>query len=190
MTQSIKRLFCAVKILPDDNFLESYRDLREALANERIKWVEEQNIHITLKFFGDTEVKRIPEISHVLENAGKRIPVFSFSLKGLGIFGSSYEPRVIWVGIEPYRELAEAMKVLRDELKKIGFEPDRQNLVPHLTLGRIKFLKDKLAFRKVVDDFRNISSGEIRVDSFILFESLLKREGPEYIPLKKFMLLI
>ena len=82
------------------------------------------------------------------------------------------------------------MKVLRDELKKIGFEPDRQNLVPHLTLGRIKFLKDKLAFRKVVDDFRNISSGEIRVDSFILFESLLKREGPEYIPLKKFMLLI
>ena len=90
MTQSIKRLFCAVKILPDDNFLESYRDLREALAHERIKWVEEQNIHITLKFFGDTEVKRIPEISHVLENAGKRIPVFSFSLKGLGIFGSSY----------------------------------------------------------------------------------------------------
>ena len=185
----MKRLFAAIKIHPDNTFLDTYREIKHALGYEKIKWVEENNIHITLKFFGETEEKQIPEISRVLQETGSITKGFSFFLKGLGVFGSSYEPRVIWAGIEPYRELAETMKKLQEGFREIGYDHDRQNLVPHLTLGRIKFLKDKLVFRKVVDDFRNISSGEIRVDSFILFESLLKREGPEYLPLKKFMLL-
>ena len=176
----MKRLFIAIKISPDQRFMDQFRNLKSALRHERIKWVEEQNIHITLKFFGETEEDRIPAIYESMQKVASGVKAFRFSLKKLGIFGSSYEPRVVWAGIEPYRELVEIMQSLHNELKKAGFEPDRQNLVPHLTLGRIKYLADKPLFQNTMDQFREISSSEMMISSMILFESILKKEGPEY----------
>ena len=150
--------------------------------------MEEYNIHITLKFFGETEEGKIPEIVRVLGELSAAINVFSFSLQKLGIFGSSYDPRVVWVGIEPYTDLASLMKIIRDKMEVIGYEPDRQNLVPHLTLGRIKFLKDKQLFQQIIDQNKGISSQEIKVGRIILFESILKKEGPVYLTLQTFPL--
>ena len=92
------------------------------------------------------------------------------------------------MGIEPSADLASIMKIIRDKLNVIGYEPDRQNLVPHLTLGRINFLKDKKLFQQIIDQNKGISSQEIKVDRFILFESILKKEGPVYLALKTFQL--
>jgi 2'-5' RNA ligase len=185
-TSSLKRLFCAIKIRPDKGFISDFRKLKEAFRHEKIKWVEEQNIHVTLKFFGETEEWRIPEIIRVLDRTAKELDVFRISLRGLGIFGSSYEPRVVWTGIEPFRELQNLMQRMQEQLREIGYEPDRQNLVPHLTLGRIKYLKDKSLFRHTLDGFREISSETMTVDSYILYESILHKSGPEYIALKTF----
>lgn len=184
----MKRLFAAIKIQPDQEFLDQLRKLNSQLRNEQIKWVEEYNIHITLKFFGETEERKIPEIIRVLGELSAGINAFSFSLQKLGVFGSSYDPRIIWVGIEPYVELALLMKILCDKMEVIGYEPGRQNLVPHLTLGRIKFLKDKKLFQQIIDQNKGISSQKINVDYFILFESILKKEGPVYIALQTFQL--
>ena len=85
-----------------------------------------------------------------------------------------------WLFLTPPPELVEIMKSLHRELKTIGFEPDRQNLVPHLTLGRIKFLNDKPLFQKTLERFKDLASREMTVDSFLLYESILRREGPEY----------
>jgi 2'-5' RNA ligase len=184
----MKRLFVAIKIQPDKAFLDQFLELKNQFHHERIKWVEEHNIHVTIKFFGETEEEKIPEISNVLEEVASDTNVFSFTLQKLGIFGSSYDPRVVWVGIEPYADLAAIMKIIRDKLSLIGYEPGRQNLVPHLTLGRIKILKDKKMFQQIIDQNTGISSQEIKVDRFILFESILKKEGPEYLALKTFQL--
>lgn len=143
--------------------------------------MEDQNIHITLKFFGDTDVKKISDIENVLEQVAKRHSVFSIQLVNLGIFGSRYDPRVVWVGIQPYDHLVMLMKDLNEELKTIGFEPDRQNIVPHLTIGRIKEIKDKQLFQQIIEKFREISSSEIHVTECILYESILKREGTVYL---------
>ena len=177
---TMKRLFIAIKINPDQEFLTQFQSLRSSLSHEKIKWVEEQNIHITLKFFGETDEKRIPGIVAVMEKIAAGTREFSLSLKKLGVFGSSYDPRVVWVGIEPYQAVADLMKQLHQELKTVGFEPDRQNLVPHLTLGRIKFLNDKPLFQKTLEQYRETASREMVIDSIILFESILRREGPEY----------
>jgi RNA 2',3'-cyclic 3'-phosphodiesterase len=182
----MKRLFTAIKVIPDKKFIEQLHSLETSLRYERIKWVEDHNIHITLKFFGETDEKKIPGITAVLRNVAGTIKPFPLQLKGLGIFGSSYEPRVVWTGIEPYRELVDLMKQIHAELKTIGFEPDRQNLVPHLTLGRIKGLKDKASFQKTIDTYKTIASVEIPVESMILFESILKKEGPTYVALETF----
>jgi 2'-5' RNA ligase len=185
----MKRLFVAIKFDPGKEFLKQLRELRSQFVCERIKWVEEHNIHITLKFFGETEEERIPVINRVLEEIAADTDVFSFSLQKLGIFGSSYNPRVVWVGIEPFAELAFIMKIISDKFTVIGYEPDRQNLVPHLTLGRIKFLKDKKLFQQTIDQKKEITSEVIMVDRFILFESILKKEGPVYLALKTFQLM-
>jgi 2'-5' RNA ligase len=184
----MQRLFCAIKIVPDKEFLRQFKEIQGQLQYERIKWVEEFNIHVTLKFFGETEQDRIPGIIRVLEQVAAETNVFSFSLQGLGIFGSSYDPRVIWVGIEPYAGITSIMQVLRDKLNVIGIKPDRQNLVPHLTLGRIKGIKDKKMFQQIVDQNKEISSEEIRAEQIILFESILKKEGPVYLALNSFQL--
>jgi RNA 2',3'-cyclic 3'-phosphodiesterase len=182
----MKRLFAAIKIQPDRAFLDQLFQLKLQLKHERIKWVEDHNIHVTLKFLGDTEVKKIPEIEHVLQQVASGHSPFAVRLNTLGIFGSRYDPRIIWVGIEPYDHLVMLMKDLHAELKTIGYEPDRQNLVPHLTVGRIKEIKDKQLFRRIIGKFREISSKEMIVTECVLYESILKKEGPVYLILRTF----
>jgi len=184
----MKRLFIAIKVSPDTAFLDQLHQLTSQLSNEKIKWVEEHNIHITLKFLGETEEGKIPDIIKAAADVANDTNVFNYSLKKLGVFGSSYDPRVVWVGIEPYAEIVTIMKDLREKMEPLGFEFDRQNLVPHLTIGRIKFLQDKKGFQEVIDQHKNISSLAMKADRLILFESILKKEGPEYHALQTFLL--
>jgi 2'-5' RNA ligase len=179
-----KRLFIAIKVNPDNGFLEEYRELRSMLRHEAIKWVEERNIHITLKFLGETGEEKIPVVTAAMEEVAAGNRSFQFSLQGLGVFGSSYNPKVVWTGIEPYDRLAALMEQVHKAMDPVGFPMDRQNLVPHLTLGRIKFLRDKLLFQKTLGDFKPISSEPMTADRIILFESILKKEGPEYVVLR------
>jgi RNA 2',3'-cyclic 3'-phosphodiesterase len=185
----MKRLFAALKINPDADFLGKYRELQKTLSPELIKWVEDRNIHVTLKFFGETDERAIPGISDVLLKRASITPCITMNLSGLGIFGSSYAPKVVWVGIEPYAELSELMKNIHLDLKSVGYEPDRQNLVPHLTLGRIKFLRDKILFNRTIGQYKTISSSSFFIREVVLYESILHRDGPEYIALDKFPLL-
>ena len=176
----MKRLFIAIKIKPDAEFMEQFRELKDALRHEPVKWVEEHNIHITLKFLGETAEERIPAIGEALDKVAKSTKVFRFSLQGLGLFGSKYDPRVIWTAITPYESLVSLMQEVHTALENAGFERDRQNLVPHLTLGRIKFLRDKKLFHETLADFKGIASSPMTAGGMILFESILKKEGPEY----------
>lgn len=182
----MKRLFAAVRINPGESYLKSFRIIRSGLRSEAIKWVEEHNIHITIKFFGETEERLIPGISESLAGVAQNTDPLNFCLSGLGIFGSSYQPRVLWTGIVPHEQLSSLMKRTQKEMEQHGFESDRQNIVPHLTLGRIKFLKDKELFRKSLEAGKNIRSEPMILQECILFESILRKEGPEYIILEKF----
>ncbi len=182
----MKRLFAALKIYPDETFLSSYRKLKAALHHEKINWVAEQNIHITLKFFGETDERKIPGICSILNDRAETSSHLTLQLTGLGIFGSIYAPKVIWVGIEPFGQISFLMKNIHTDLAAVGYDNDRQNLVPHLTLGRIKFLKDKILFQHIIDQYKRISSEPIGIREIILYESILHREGPEYIELNKF----
>lgn len=186
----MKRLFIAIGIRPDRVFLSLLGEFRSLLIREQIKWVGLKNIHITVKFLGETEEERIPGIIMLLNKLAGSTPDFSFCLSGLGIFGSSYNPRVIWAGISPFEELAALMNMARKEFETLGYEADRQNLVPHLTLGRIRSLKNPRGFHAALERYREISSGPMEAGDLILFESKLRQSGPEYhtlaaVPLKK-----
>ena len=184
----MKRLFAAIKIHPSAEFIKIHNDLIEQLRHERIKWVETNNIHITLKFFGETDEKQIPAIKTALQAAATRSSLFVMKINRLGIFGSRYDPRIIWLGIDPDPHLNELAANVFEELKNAGWEPDRQNFVPHLTIGRIKELRDNNLFQQVIGHYREARIQEQEVKEIILYESILRREGPIYVKLESFRL--
>lgn len=182
----MKRLFAAIKIVPDAHFLQFYRAFMKQLQYDSIKWVEERNIHITTKFFGETGEERIPDIKRVLRLRSEQTPPLTLHFSKPGIFGSSYAPKVIWLGIEPYLELSTLMKQLHDDLHAIGYEPDRQNVVPHLTLGRVRNIVNKANFQNTLSSYRHLTLPGHTIAEMILYESILRPAGPEYRVLEKF----
>ena len=177
---TMKRLFVAVKIHPSPEFLKTYNSLKSGLRFCRITWVRPESIHVTLKFFGETEEQRIPELSRVLKEVAVRHKSFSSELAKVGIFGSSYSPKVIWFGIEHSEPLTKLGKDVLQSCEAIGWEPDRQNFVPHLTIGRIKEVPDKQLFQKMIDEHKHDWLQEFSVVEFNLYESILLKEGPVY----------
>ena len=184
----MKRLFAAIKIYPSDEFSRLYYEMRNRLKHEKIRWVAPGNIHITLKFFGETDEKLIPAINQALNATAKSCQSFDFELRNTGIFGSSYNPKVIWFGIRQSEKLVKLAGSVFEELDARGWKRDRQNFVPHLTIGRIKHINDKQLFQKIIDDFAEVEIQAVSVKEFHLYESILRKEGPEYKIQESYML--
>jgi RNA 2',3'-cyclic 3'-phosphodiesterase len=181
-----KRLFAAVKIVPGGQFPEVYNQIRAALGHERISWVNPSAMHLTIKFFGETPVQDIPSIHRCLQNATSEFHSFELAVKDTGVFGSRYQPRVIWFGIEAGANLQALFVSVTEQLKTIGMFPDRQNFVPHLTIGRIREIRDKKFFQQVMDKHRTHDSGRQTINELVLYESLLQRDGPLYTPVHRY----
>lgn len=176
----MKRLFTAIHISPSEKLLHLYEDMRKDLHFARITWVKPENLHLTLKFFGDTPEDKIPDIDRVLTLAVSLHKPFDIMLHDVGIFGSRHQPRVIWIGISQVKEMISLGNHVLEGVEQIGWERDRQNFVPHLTVGRVKDAVDRQLFQKVIDEYKGKEIQTAQVDRLHLYESILKREGPEY----------
>ena len=173
-----KRLFLAIKIIPDTNFKEVYNGLKTNLNTQSIKWVELFNVHFTLKFFGETSVDIIPDICLKVEESIKEVRGFEMHINKTGIFGSSYQPKVIWFGIDNNPILKTLAENILNNMAAIGFERDRQNFVPHLTIGRIKNVDDKKFFNQIIEKYATADIQKGNVTEIYLYESILRKEGP------------
>jgi RNA 2',3'-cyclic 3'-phosphodiesterase len=176
----MKRLFAAIAIEPGNDFIDTYMELQKLLYHERITWVGISNIHLTLKFFGETDESRIHPIVAALNSGSSTVGQFRLCFNKTGIFGSSYNPKVIWLGAEEQPALYKMTNQIKVELEKIGYKDDRQNFVPHLTLGRVRSVNDKQLFQDVMDDYRSAFQVEQLITSVHLYESVLRKRGPLY----------
>lgn len=180
------RLFAAIPIVPDDNFAMIYNGLRQALDYNIIKWVDLDNMHITVRFFGETQPNEVPIIKTALQKATKDIKPFELKLENTGIFGSRYDPRVIWFGIAENKALLTLHENIRVALEEVEYFADHQNFVPHLTIARIKEIRDKQFFQQIMERFRDVKLLSQTVNNFSLFESNLQKTGPRYTCLETF----
>lgn len=182
------RTFIAIKIKPEALLLQKMADLRKELSEEPIKWVNEQDFHLTLKFLGETSEEQVIQIKKCLaEFASLQQPV-SFILSGMGYFKSRGIPRVLYVDIhngEALQHLADNIETL---LVHLGYKKEARPFNPHLTLGRIKFLKNKKQFYQAVEAHQYVSSNIITINEITFFQSHLTPEGPEYRDLARFEL--
>jgi len=68
--------------------------------NNVIKWVNRENIHLTLRFIGPTVIDEISKLNSMLENVSKKFKDFSVEIDGTGCFPKVERPRVIWLGVK------------------------------------------------------------------------------------------
>jgi len=184
----MKRVFLAINF-NDCVFINEYiSELKSNLRAENIKWVEPKNAHLTLKFFGPTTNVQLQLIENTLETNLKNKQSFSLVFDKLGIFGSKYQPRLLWMGMENSDDILKLQNEIMLALEGIDIESGRQNFVPHLTIGRIKNLQSKKYFQSVIDHYKIFASPPILINRIFLYESILRKEGPEYRVLKEFVL--
>ena len=179
-SKTMKRLFTAIPMPLSDEVKSNIRFMQQSLKDERIRWIPVENMHLTLKFFGDTPGKQVPAIKQALQRAVEHQPPFTLVLNRTGVFGSSHNPRVIWLGFEESPEINQLKSRIVTELEGAGIYEDRQNFVPHLTIARIKKLNNKAFFQKVMDKYKDGFYQEIVCDKLILYESILEPSGARY----------
>jgi len=154
----------------------------------RIKWVEIGNLHITLKFLGDTEEKQLPDMYDAIAESVSDARPFDLSLKNLGCFPNIHRPRVIWVGIENgYDGLRDLSRRVERAVEPFGFAPEKRKFSGHLTLGRVK---DNRNVERLTGDLPKfqIETSMTTVSDFVFYRSVLRPQGPVYTPLKTFEL--
>ncbi|AFZ70195.1 2''-5'' RNA ligase [Caldisphaera lagunensis DSM 15908] len=174
------RAFIAVDV-NDNSIINKINDTIQALSelSLKIKFVETENLHITLRFLGEISEGDVLTIKENVISKLKCEP-FNIVLKGLGAFPNNENPRVIWIGISEGFDFLKKLKIQIDDLLiKNGFKLSHEEFVAHLTIGRIKFGKSS-ALKELLEQYRNFDYGTIKVNSVKLKKSTLTRQGPIY----------
>jgi 2'-5' RNA ligase len=146
-----------------------------------VKWVRPQNIHLTLKFLGDTATADTDKIAEAMTLAAMNCPIVSLTAKGIGVFPNVRRPRVIWAGLNGrVQTLANLQQTLNAHLANLGFATDTRAFKSHLTLGRVK---GKIALDKMIaaiDNLKEFESESFETREVILFKSELRPSGAVY----------
>ena len=157
---------------------------------EGVRWVREDQLHLTLKFIGELDERDLPDAIECLQEATAGVEPFTMRIEGLSGFPPRGTPRVVHIGVE---EPTGALMTLHDAVEEnlaeaVGVKPESRRYIPHITLGRVKKRSlcpslDKMQDALQVDDF-----GEVEVDSMVLMKSDLKPTGAVYSVVHEFPL--
>ena len=179
----MKRTFIAVSVEPGNELREAIASLKSGLRSESIKWVDISNMHITLAFIGNTDETAVNNVRAMLENSFSGFGEIRFSLNGLGVFKSFNDPKVIFAGIENTDKLVVSHEIVKEGLEVIDIKIENRLFSPHLTIGRIKELKDIGHFQKIIKQFARIPFQTVIINEIVYFESVLLPSGPVYKPI-------
>lgn len=147
------------------------------------KWVEPRNIHITLKFLGSIPLGSIEDIKNILKKVFENEKKIQISLNALGTFPNIKKPRVIWVGLrDKERVLEKLFYSLEESLNSLGFPKEEREFRPHITLGRLRSLKNTRRFINFLKEFEP-ERKEGFLEDIVLFRSQLHPQGPQYLKL-------
>lgn len=177
------RTFIGLPVKTGEEFQHARNQLLEALSKERISWVKPGNDHITLRFIGDTKVSAIDGIGTKLLEEVTIPGKFELCFSRLDSFGPRKKPRVIWVGFKDTL-LIESLKADVDHaLESAGIPAGIEVFRAHLTLGRVRSLKDPATFYSVLSEMGDRFRSMVQFDQLVFYRSELGSGGPVYTPL-------
>jgi 2'-5' RNA ligase len=182
---SVIRAFIAIKLSPEIH--QRLKDLnlllKQRLPDAPVRWVQVNNIHLTLKFMGDVSTANLEALTEIIQAEALRHPSFELSVGELGAFPTTHRPRVLWVGVQAPAELTNLQQGIEQELARLGYKPEDRPFSPHLTLGRISRNAGTQDFARIETALSTTKVGYIGamlVKAVHLFRSDLQPSGPIY----------
>ena len=148
--------------------------------NKAVKWVDANNIHLTVKFLGDTDSSLLDTIKKELSNIGKQFPIINCSINKVGAFPNLNKPRVYWIGIDPQNDdIFELAEQTDKAMSQLGFEKESRKFQAHLTLGRIKISYELSDLNQYISNYK-VEPKQLTINKLRLYKSTLIRQGPIY----------
>lgn len=180
---------CFVAIDIDEKITKKLGDLQRDLRVEidrfgtGVKWVDPENVHLTLKFLGEVEDDKAADLCEIVSAVVRKHHSFDINVKGVGSFGRP--ARVLWVGIEKNDALIALRKEIEDCLEEAGFEADQKAFSAHLTICRIKDYKAGKVIKELAKNYSDKTLGQSPVDAVYIYKSDLTSQGPIYTQMSK-----
>ncbi len=163
---------------------ETQENLKQARAAKVVRWVAPENIHLTLKFLGDVDAEKIPDVNRAIEQACVGVAPFVINIRGLGAFPNLQRPNVVWIGMSGQTDAAELLaKKIEDACAALGFPREQRPFAAHLTLGRVKKdarPNDRRAIGELIANAQLNASTDFRVERVSMMKSELKSSGSVY----------
>jgi 2'-5' RNA ligase len=172
------RGFIAVDIPRSAALDQLAADLRK--ASPSLKVVATDQLHLTVKFLGDTDEGMIPEIVAAIREATSGDRPFEIRVRGTGAFPSLSRMNVVWVGVEGAEPLAKIAEALEISLESLGFPRERRSWKAHVTLARVKGSRDLEPVRGILESHATDLFGTSTVDVVHLKKSVLTPQGARY----------
>ena len=158
---------------------EVKHQLSADLSSGSVRWVNSDNIHLTLRFLGDVPMDLLPDLYRCLNDCAVGNSSITLRLNSLGCFPNPRNPRVIWLGLDgDLDRLSTLHQRIEDSLVTLGFPKEGRRYHPHLTLGRVKESREVINAR--LPWGKELIEGEFCAGSVHLIESQLKPSGAVY----------
>jgi 2'-5' RNA ligase len=171
------RAFAAIVVDASKN-LERFLQRLDGLG-ACVRPVRAQNLHITLKFYGDINGAKATELAQGFDEIAARIPPFEWTLCGTGAFPTIARPSVVWVGARDEGQLVQVANSVDHLSEQLGFARERRPFQPHVTVARIR-CRPPDELKKHVERFAREEFGVQHATQLVLFRSSLERSGSMY----------
>ena len=175
------RLFTGLEI-PDDQRGDLAR-LRQPLPGSS-RWTEPDNLHITLRFFGDVDSRMAEDVATALSAIRADLP--PLRIQGCGVFDSKGHPNAVWAGVAPRDPLAAPHRKIDRAMVRIGLEPEHRAYLPHVTLARLA--RSAGPVDAFIGRHAALTSPAFTVTHMTLYESRLGTGGASYEPITRYPL--
>ncbi len=158
-----------------------------ARAGTDVKWVEEQNLHLTLLFLGEVVDRDTPALCRAVADCCAQQTPFTLSVETVGCFPNPRRPRIVWVGVGAgSAELIALHDALEPPLLDLGcYRREARQYTPHITLGRVQSEGPADALAAALAKQATWHGGETEVREVRVLSSELTRQGPVYTVLSR-----
>mgnify|MGYP001559496920 CR=1 FL=1 len=156
----------------------------------KASWVSKNNLHLTLKFLGETQLKFIEPIKNNIKECLESLNAINCNITKAGVFPNEKFPRVAWVGIEEGKaKIIDLAKKIEYSIFKLGFKKEKREFKTHITICRIKQLLDYNQFCSIIDlTNKTFEPIEFTLNKITFFESQLSPQGSIYTELFRYIL--
>ncbi|MBN1445969.1 MAG: RNA 2',3'-cyclic phosphodiesterase [Candidatus Omnitrophica bacterium] len=179
------RVFIGIRI-PDyikERISEVSRKLESKVREARI--VSPVNLHITLKFIGETAGEKLPELAEILTESLENKAPFTAEVKGAGVFPDERSARVFWIGVNSLGNLKKLNSVLETALAREGISKEENRFKEHITIARFKSTPNNAFLKELLEKYGGAVFGKMEIKEVELIKSGLGRSGPVYTTLNK-----